>query len=47
MKIERLRNQLIEVAQQEGMHSERTILLSRQLDLLINEYDKQKEEKSV
>lgn len=43
IQIECLRNQLIEVAQHEGMHSERTIILSRELDLLINEYERQKE----
>ncbi|MEK4024055.1 aspartyl-phosphate phosphatase Spo0E family protein [Sporosarcina sp. FSL W7-1283] len=43
IQIECLRNQLIEVAQNEGMHSERTIILSRELDLLINEYERQKE----
>ncbi|WP_369824933.1 aspartyl-phosphate phosphatase Spo0E family protein [Sporosarcina sp. P13] len=40
LEIEHLRNQLIKVAQEEGMHAKRTIILSRKLDLLINKFVK-------
>lgn len=46
VEIERLRKQLIESAQQEGLHAERTINLSRKLDCLINLYVKAEEEKN-
>ncbi|PID18020.1 aspartyl-phosphate phosphatase Spo0E family protein [Sporosarcina sp. P35] len=41
-EIERLRYQLIKTAQQEGLHHERTIALSRKLDRLINKYEQEK-----
>lgn len=41
-EIECLRNQLIQTAQQEGLHADCTILLSRKLDVLIDHYTKQK-----
>lgn len=41
-EIERVRQQLIKTAQEYGMHSQITIELSCKLDLLINEYEKNK-----
>lgn len=40
-EIEYLRNQLIQTAQQEGLHADSTISLSRELDVLIDHYTKQ------
>ena len=47
VEIELVRQQLIRAAQQNGMHAEETIELSRQLDSLINEYDKKKEKNKL
>ncbi|WP_411567600.1 aspartyl-phosphate phosphatase Spo0E family protein [Sporosarcina sp. GW1-11] len=45
-EIERLRDQLIKVASEEGMHADRTIILSRKLDLLINKFVEQENNKN-
>ncbi|PIC97023.1 Spo0E family sporulation regulatory protein-aspartic acid phosphatase [Sporosarcina sp. P26b] len=47
LEIEKLRQQLIHVAQEYGMQSENTIKLSCKLDVLINEYENNKVEKEV
>ncbi|WP_301108153.1 aspartyl-phosphate phosphatase Spo0E family protein [Sporosarcina sp.] len=47
LEIERLRAQLLKVAEYEGLHSDRTVSLSRELDLLINEYEKYKAENGL
>ncbi|AXH98550.1 aspartyl-phosphate phosphatase Spo0E family protein [Sporosarcina sp. PTS2304] len=40
-EIERLRKQLIKVAEEEGLHADKTIILSRKLDIMINKFDQQ------
>ncbi|WP_303967894.1 aspartyl-phosphate phosphatase Spo0E family protein [Sporosarcina ureae] len=45
LEIEKLRQQLIDAAQNYGMQSENTIKLSCKLDVLINEYEKNKLQK--
>jgi len=47
LEIEKIRQQLINAAQKYGMQSENTIKLSCKLDVLINEYEKNKLEKEV
>ncbi|WP_153720579.1 Spo0E family sporulation regulatory protein-aspartic acid phosphatase [Sporosarcina cascadiensis] len=47
LEIERLRAQLLKVAEDEGLDSERTVVLSRELDLLINEFEKHKAENVI
>ncbi|PIC71656.1 Spo0E family sporulation regulatory protein-aspartic acid phosphatase [Sporosarcina sp. P16b] len=46
VEIERVRKQLIQVAEKYGMNAENTIELSRKLDVLINEFNEKKETQS-
>ncbi|PID01322.1 hypothetical protein CSV67_14905 [Sporosarcina sp. P2] len=46
VEIERVRKQLIQVAEKYGMNAEDTIELSRKLDVLINEFNEKKETQS-
>ncbi|PIC86559.1 Spo0E family sporulation regulatory protein-aspartic acid phosphatase [Sporosarcina sp. P20a] len=43
LEIERVREQLIQVAEEYGMNAEGTIELSRKLDVLINEFNEKNE----
>lgn len=45
VEIERLRKELIKVAEKEGLHAKRTVKISHELDLLINKFEKQKKRK--
>lgn len=44
-EIEKLRNEMIRIASEEGLTAERTMQLSQQLDLLLNRLDRMKKNK--